>query len=129
MIAESITVTTVGLGDEADDQLLRMIADVGGGRYHKVTDPNALRRIFTRETEMVARQAAVEEWFPVTQVSPADFLRGLEGLGANSQRSGDRLPRTDEGCRSRTSKHTARHSRNQTFDARDAMRAESLRLA
>lgn len=78
MIAESITVTTVGLGDEADDQLLRMIADVGGGRYHKVTDPNALPRIFTRETEMVARQAAVEEWFPVTQVAPADFLRGLD---------------------------------------------------
>jgi len=78
MIAESITVTTVGLGEEADDQLLRMIADVGGGRYHKVTDPNALPRIFTRETEMVARQAAVEEWFPVTQVAPADFLRGLD---------------------------------------------------
>lgn len=78
MIAESITVTTVGLGEEADDQLLRTIADVGGGRYHKVTDPNALPRIFTRETEMVARQAAVEEWFPVVQVSPADFLRGLD---------------------------------------------------
>jgi hypothetical protein len=27
---------------------------------------------------MVARQAAVEEWFPVTQVAPADFLRGLD---------------------------------------------------
>lgn len=78
MIAESITVTTVGLGEEADEQLLRMIADVGGGRFHKVTDPNALPRIFTRETEMVARQAAVEEWFPVTQVAPADFLRGLD---------------------------------------------------
>lgn len=78
MVAESITVTTVGLGDEADDQLLRMIADVGGGRYHKVQDPNALPRIFTRETEMVARQAAVEEWFPVQQVGPADFLKGLD---------------------------------------------------
>ncbi|MBI5532012.1 MAG: VWA domain-containing protein [Deltaproteobacteria bacterium] len=78
MAAEMITVTSVGLGDEVDDQLLRMIADVGGGRYHKVTDPNALPKVFTRETEMVARQAAVEEWFPVTQVSPADFLRGLD---------------------------------------------------
>jgi uncharacterized protein YegL len=78
MVAESITVTTVGLGDDLDDQLLRMIADVGGGRYHKVSDPNALPRIFTRETEMVARQSAVEEWFPVSQVSPADFLKGLD---------------------------------------------------
>ncbi len=78
MAAEMMTVTTVGLGEDLDDQLLRMIADVGGGRYHKVIDPNALPKVFTRETEMVARQAAVEEWFPVTQVAPADFLRGLD---------------------------------------------------
>jgi uncharacterized protein YegL len=77
MIAESITVTTVGLGDGADSDLLRMIADTGGGRYHHVPDPNSLPRIFTRETEMVSRQAAVEEWFPVVQTSPADFLRGI----------------------------------------------------
>jgi Ca-activated chloride channel family protein len=77
MIAESITVTTVGLGSGADADLLRMIADTGGGRYHHVPDPNSLPKIFTRETEMVARQAAVQEWFPVQQVAPADFLQGI----------------------------------------------------
>ena len=77
MIAESITVTTVGLGDGADADLLRMIADTGGGRYHHVPDPNSLPKIFTRETEMISRQAAVEEWFPVIQTSPADFLKGI----------------------------------------------------
>ncbi len=74
MIAESITVTTVGLGNDLDEQLLKMIADVGGGRFHAVPDPNNLPRIFTKETEMVARAAAVEEWFPVTQVGDAAFL-------------------------------------------------------
>lgn len=78
MIAESITVTTVGLGNELDDQLLKMIADVGGGRYHQVPDPNNLPRIFTKETEMIARAAAVEEWFPVTQVGDAGFLKGID---------------------------------------------------
>ncbi|KYF67927.1 VWA domain-containing protein [Sorangium cellulosum] len=78
MIAESITVTTVGLGNDLDEQLLKMIADVGGGRFHAVPDPNNLPRIFTRETEMVARAAAVEEWFPVTQVGDAAFLRGID---------------------------------------------------
>jgi Mg-chelatase subunit ChlD len=77
MVAESITVTTVGLGDGADGDLLRTIADAGGGRYHAVPDPNSLPRIFTRETELISRQAAVEEWFPVTQTSPADFLNGI----------------------------------------------------
>ncbi len=77
MVAENMTVTTVGLGDGADGNLLRTIADLGGGRYHAVPDPSALPKIFTRETEMISRQAAVEEWFPVQQVGNADFLRGL----------------------------------------------------
>jgi Ca-activated chloride channel family protein len=77
MIAEGITVTTVGLGDGADADFLRMIAEAGGGRYHHVPDPNSLPRIFTRETEMITRQSAVQEWFPVRQTGAADFLRGL----------------------------------------------------
>lgn len=78
MIAESITVTTVGLGSGVDESLLKMIADVGGGRYHAVPDPNNLPKIFTKETEMIARAAAVEEWFPVSQVGEATFLRQLD---------------------------------------------------
>jgi Ca-activated chloride channel family protein len=77
MIAEGITVTTVGLGDGADADFLRMIAEAGGGRYHHVPDPNSLPRIFTRETEMITRQSAVQEWFPIHQTSAADFLRGI----------------------------------------------------
>jgi secreted protein with Ig-like and vWFA domain len=78
MAAESITVTTVGLGSEVDDQLLSMIKDFGGGRYHKVPDPNSLPKIFTREAEMIAKSAVTLDYFPVRQVSPADFLRGID---------------------------------------------------
>lgn len=78
MIAEAITVTTVGLGAEVDEPLLKMIADVGGGRYHPVPEAQSLPRIFTKETEMVARSAAVEEWFPVAQVGYAGFLRRID---------------------------------------------------
>lgn len=78
MAAESITVTTVGLGPEVDDQLLSMIKDFGGGRYHKVPDPNSLPKIFTREAEMVAKSAATLDYFPVRQTAPADFLRGID---------------------------------------------------
>lgn len=77
MVAEAITVTTVGLG-EVDEQLLRRIADTGGGRFHAVSDANNLPRIFTKETELIARAAAVEEWFPVTQTASAQFLRGVD---------------------------------------------------
>jgi uncharacterized membrane protein len=78
MAAESITVTTVGLGSEVDDQLLSMIKDFGGGRYHKVPDPSSLPKIFTREAEMVAKSAVTLDYFPVRQTGPADFLRGID---------------------------------------------------
>jgi uncharacterized membrane protein len=77
MAAESITVTTVGLGGEVDDQLLSMIKDLGGGRYHKVPDANSLPKIFTREAEMIAKSSASQEFFPLRPVAPADFLRGI----------------------------------------------------
>ncbi|HEX7451337.1 MAG TPA: VWA domain-containing protein, partial [Polyangiaceae bacterium] len=76
-LSESITVTTVGLGEGTNQDLLRLIADTGGGRFHAVPDPNSLPKIFTRETELIAQQAAVEDWFPVEQVAPADFLKGI----------------------------------------------------
>jgi Ca-activated chloride channel family protein len=81
MAAENITVTSVGLGGGIDEGLLRTIAEVGGGRFYKVADPQSLPRIFTRETEMVSRSAAVEEYFQPRVSSPADFLRTID-IGA-----------------------------------------------
>ncbi len=77
MASDSITVTTVGLGNDLDEQLLRMISEIGGGRFHPVTDPNNLPKIFTKETELIAQNAAVEEWFPVVQTGNAQFLNGI----------------------------------------------------
>jgi hypothetical protein len=68
----------VGLGGGVDENLLRMISDLGGGRFYKVVDPQSLPRVFTRETEMVTRSAAVEEYFQPKVVAPADFLRGVD---------------------------------------------------
>jgi uncharacterized membrane protein len=77
MVASSITLTTVGLGEGVKQDLLRTLADAGGGRFHYVPDPNSLPKIFTRETEIVSQQAAVDEWFPVEQVGSAEFLKGV----------------------------------------------------
>ncbi len=77
MLAESITVTSVGLGEQAKNELLKQIADAGGGRYHAVPDANSLPRVFAREAEFVARQAAIEEWFQPRLTASADFLKGI----------------------------------------------------
>jgi Mg-chelatase subunit ChlD len=78
MVAEGITASVVALGGGIDEALVHMIADGGGGRLYKVADPQSLPRVFTRETEMVSRNAAVEEYFQPKVVSPADFLRGID---------------------------------------------------
>ncbi len=77
MLAESITLTTVGLGGGVQDELLRMMADGGGGRYHQVADPNSLPRVFTREAELISKQSTVEDWFPAQRVGNPSFLRGI----------------------------------------------------
>lgn len=78
---EGITITTVGLGDGVNASLLAMIAEAGGGRFHAAEDPSRLPRIFTRETELISKKADIDDWFPVSVVSGAEFLKGV-GMGA-----------------------------------------------
>jgi len=79
--AEGITVTTVGLGPGVNRALLSMISETGGGRFHAAEDPSRLPRIFTRETELISKKAALSDWFPVSVARGADFLKGV-GIGA-----------------------------------------------
>jgi uncharacterized membrane protein len=83
MAAEGITISTVGLGADTSEALLRNdIAEPGGGRFYKVMDPQQLPRVFTRETEMVSRNSAVEEYFQPRVTAPADFMRGIDFASA-----------------------------------------------
>jgi len=77
MAAEQITVSAVGLGNDLDEGLLRTIAETGGGRFHAVADANNLPKVFTKETELITRAAAVEEYFEVVQTGEAQFLKGI----------------------------------------------------
>lgn len=79
--AEGITITTVGLGGGVNASLLSMIAEAGGGRFHEAEEPTRLPRIFTRETELISKKTAIEDWFPVSVVTGAEFLKGV-GMGA-----------------------------------------------
>jgi Mg-chelatase subunit ChlD len=77
MAAEGITVSTVGLGPQADRALLQSIADEAGGRFHHTNDPYNIPRIFTRETSQVTRSAVVEEFFQPVVEARVEMLRGI----------------------------------------------------
>lgn len=77
MVSEGMTASAVALGEDADKNLMKLVADTGGGRFYPVKDPNALPRIFTKETELVSKSAAVEDYFQPVLITPADFIRGI----------------------------------------------------
>lgn len=82
MAGEGITISTVGLGSGVDEALLRGLSDSAGGRFYRVMDAQSLPRIFTRETELISKNAAVEEYFQPRVVGSADFLRGVDMASA-----------------------------------------------
>ncbi len=54
MRSESITVSAIAVGPDADRQLLSQIASRGGGKFYAVTNPAAVPRIFMHEVRQVA---------------------------------------------------------------------------
>jgi Ca-activated chloride channel homolog len=75
--AQRITISTIGIGDGADQTQLRSIAIRGGGRYIQTRDPASLPRIFSRETSEVSRRSIVEEPTPVKVQKRAETLAGI----------------------------------------------------
>ena len=77
MAAEGITLSTVGLGPQADRALLQSIADMAGGRFHHTNDPYNIPRIFTRETSQITRSAVVEDFFRPVIEARSEMLQGV----------------------------------------------------
>jgi hypothetical protein len=80
MAAERITVSTVAMGEDADQALLEEIAQVGSGRYYVADDPAQVPQIFAKETVTASKSAINEQPFTPTVVRPTQVLAdvGLE---------------------------------------------------
>lgn len=77
MHVDGITVSTIGLGDDVNRRLIEEVARLGHGRAYFTSDPSNVPRLFVRETQAVARSAAVEDYVRVHVRTQADFLRAL----------------------------------------------------
>jgi uncharacterized protein YegL len=75
MAAEGITTSTVGIGEDADKQLLENIASAGSGRSYFTNDFNTIPQIFTREALRAANSMLVER-LVVPSVSTQDEALG-----------------------------------------------------
>jgi Ca-activated chloride channel family protein len=81
MFVSGITLSTLGVGQDADVQLLEAMAQIGGGRFYPVTDPASVTSIFMKELYTVGRAAIVEEEFVPVAGVPTPMLRGVDAGG------------------------------------------------
>jgi hypothetical protein len=80
MKAAGITLSTVGAGGGSSD-VLKTLAQRGGGRYYNAVNPASIPDIFLKETQQVSGQQIVEERFFPIQTGSSPILKGLdEGL-------------------------------------------------
>jgi len=58
-----ITLSTIGVGDGVNDQLLHRLANGTDGRYYPVRNPNMLPRVFFRETKVLRTRLISDQQF------------------------------------------------------------------
>jgi Ca-activated chloride channel family protein len=82
MAGDRITVSTVGVGEGADQNLLESIAKIGGGRNYFVEDPNTIPQIFAKETVAASKSAINEQPFLAQVVRPTQALSEIDFASA-----------------------------------------------
>jgi Mg-chelatase subunit ChlD len=74
MAADRITVSTVAMGSDADQQLLEDIARIGDGRYYVADDASQVPQIFAKETMTASKSAINEQPFMPAMIRPTQVL-------------------------------------------------------
>ncbi len=94
-----ITLTTVGVGDMQNTQLLQDLAFLGGGSFYPIADPNQLPKVFIKEARTIRKNLIKESTFvpqrvntgsPITAgITFGEPLRGIVLTGPRLERRVD----------------------------------------
>jgi Mg-chelatase subunit ChlD/uncharacterized membrane protein len=78
MQANGVSVSTIGIGSQADTQLLQQLAQMGGGAYYDGSDPFNLPQLLVKETQQLQRAAIVEKDTQPVLVNSSPMLDGID---------------------------------------------------
>ncbi len=78
MIAARITLSSVAVGNGADQELLQRLAETGSGRFYLCEEPNSIPQIFAKETVEASKSAINELPFVPILVRPTQVLAGID---------------------------------------------------
>jgi Mg-chelatase subunit ChlD len=76
--ASGISVSTLGLGYDADTDLLQALAKEGGGRYYFVDNPNDIPHITFEEARAAGSQSVLRGSFTPVQLTPSPIMAGVD---------------------------------------------------
>jgi hypothetical protein len=79
MAHRAVTLSTIGLGMDADVNLLRSLAKEGKGRFYYTNDAGTLPRIFLNEAQLSAGPVRIAGTIPVVTGAGSPVLRSLVG--------------------------------------------------
>lgn len=78
MRGSGITLSSVGVGSGADQELLERIASWGEGRYYFTSDPLSIPQIFAKETMTASKSAVKESPFVALPLVAHQVLQGID---------------------------------------------------
>ncbi len=84
MNSEGMTVSAVGVGHGADNQLLQRIAQAGGGKHYATVDPSSIPKIFSQDAATHLGKMVREQAFKPQQVERHAMLAGWDADQAPS---------------------------------------------
>jgi Mg-chelatase subunit ChlD len=77
MASDRITLSTVAMGTDADQDLLEELARIGNGRYYLADDPAQVPQIFAKETVTASKSAINEQPFTPSVARPSQVLNEI----------------------------------------------------
>lgn len=81
MNAAGITVSTIGVGDGHNSQLLKQIARMGQGNYHGVQNPANLPKVFIKEAKTIRKNLIKEATFNPTLINAGSpIMTGIDAV-------------------------------------------------
>lgn len=75
--ADSVSLSTIGVGSDADTNLLTLLAQQGQGRYYFTEQPENIPRIVFKDLNLALKQAMVEGNVQPRMVAASPVLRGF----------------------------------------------------
>ncbi len=81
MRRNGISLSTIGVGDGHDAQLLRQLANMGNGNYHPIVNPANLPQVFIKEAKTIRKNLVKEVPFvPTVMPTGSPIMAGITNV-------------------------------------------------